>query len=192
MTNIENLISVADQEFISSGVAHSPYCSLNERLYLTHLSQTALGNEELLSGHNAIIVGKSRLPNAFALSIALPKGYLGYTTSSALSVSSNMAEAEGMILGSNVAGVRRAGRHFYSNLNGPVRLGLERDFVNTLGNNLRKLGLELPDEEHDSITTLMALIALNNLQVGEYFEANIRTFSAWFRAEYVKSARFYW
>lgn len=192
MTNIENLLSVADQDFVSSGIPHSPYCSLNELLILTHLSQTAVGNEDLNIGSYLATTGPIPTNMAYTKAISLPGNYFSYDTRSAVAIESTQPEIEGMILGYNIAGIRHAGRHLYGRIRALSKSRREEEPCSIFKRNLEKLDIQHPYDSHDSVATLMALIAMNNIAVGEHFESNIRTFTEWYRENYPRNAQFYW
>lgn len=192
MVNLESLKQIASPEFIRNGIAESPYCSANEKLYLGYLSEAAVGDRPLRVGYSLVTAGNIPVPKGIARTIPLPGRYFTYDTHSALAISSTNPAIEGMILGYNIGGVRHANRHYFSQLERPGTTRTGRKLEEVLPSNLERLGIQIPDKDHDAIETLMALIAINNLKVGKHFESNIRTFTAWFKSAHPRPAKYYW
>lgn len=142
MVSIEKLLNVTPPDFIESGMAHSPYCSLNETLMLTNLSQVALGKERLHLGASIVTAGSVPIPRGVARSLVVPRNYFGYGSYSSLALSSSSPEIEGMIIGYNIGGIRHAGRHFFSGTKIEHRYASDRHPGAVLIKNLAELGIK--------------------------------------------------
>lgn len=192
MLTIENLLKATPPDFIRSGMAHSPYCSLNETLMLANLSQVAVGKEKLHLGFSVVTAGSIPIPRGAVRSLDIPKSYFGYGSYSSLAINSISPELEGTIVGYNYGGIRHAGRHFFSGTKIERRYAYDSHPGAVLVKNLEKLGIKSKDEEQDAITALMALMAINKIRVGKNFESNIRIFGEWYKTAHPKQKDFYW
>lgn len=159
------------------GPVRFPACSMAEMKMLSYFSACAIKSRYPSPSQGSIQVYQEVTQPLMEATIVAKHYLFGEPT--ALVVKSSNPGLEGMIVSEPYRGsVRRTCRHLYADAHFPRQTDQQME-ESQLAVKLDYLRLPYPEKNDRYIDTLMALLALCNIDVGDHFYSNILNFSAW-------------
>lgn len=178
MSSIEKIHAVMSLDWQREPVRY-PACDATELRYLELLASSARHETTLKIVTTEMQTGDGRSLPGTILEKRTP-----YGEETALVLKSPHHELEGMVI-AKVPGteVLKTKRPLFADTNySSDRADLQKDICK-VKHDLKDLGVTYPDSEHLMIDSLMTLLLMTHVSLGDNFYHNILTFSVWMKVE---------